>query len=98
MKDLPRVYANPINNDINHNRTFSYGKLETEKFSRDADYVEGKLSKLFKSDRNIYSIDCLIKFATNEERYTIIGRTNNNLVTKNQKLIPIREIYDIDLA
>lgn len=28
MKDLPRVFANPINKAINNNGTYSYGKLE----------------------------------------------------------------------
>lgn len=98
MKDLPKVFANPIDKDINHNRSYSYGKLESEVKTRDEARVKEKIEKIFKSDSTLYSIDCLIKFEANEEKYTIIGKTSNNLVTKNQKLIPIREIYDIELA
>lgn len=98
MKDLPRVFANPIERDINHNRSYSYGKLENERQMRDERAVLAKIDKLFKSDSTVYSIDCIIKFEANEEKYTIIGKTANNLVTKTQKLIPIREIYDIELA
>lgn len=98
MKDLPKVFANPIDKDINHNRSYSYGKLENEVKSRDEALVKEKIDKIFKSDSTLYSIDCLIKFESNEEKYTIIGKTNNNLVTRSQKLIPIREIYDIELA
>ncbi len=98
MKDLPKVFANRIDKDINNNRSYSYGKLENEVQRRDDAMVNEKINKLFKSDSNIYSIDCLIKFESNEEKYTIIGKTSNNLVTKSQKLIPIRDIYDIDLA
>lgn len=98
MKDLPKVFANPIDKDINHKRSYSYGKLESEVKTRDEARVKEKIEKIFKSDSTLYSIDCLIKFEANEEKYTIIGKTSNNLVTKNQKLIPIREIYDIELA
>lgn len=98
MKDLPRVYANPIDKNLNNNREFSYGKLENERHIRDEQAVMDKINKIFKHESTTYSIDCLIKFESNEEKYTIIGKTNNNLVTRTQKLIPIREIYDIELA
>ena len=98
MRDLPKVFANPIEKDINHNRSYSYGKLENDRHIRDEKAVLEKINKIFKSDSTLYSIDCIIKFEANEDRYTIIGKTSNNLVTKSQKLIPIREIYDIDLA
>ncbi len=98
MKDLPRVFANPIDRSINNNRSYSYGKLENQKPARDERQVLEKIDKLFKNDSTAYSIDCIIKFENNEEKYTIIGKTNNNLVTKTQKLIPIREIFDIELA
>lgn len=98
MKDLPRVFANPIDKNLTNNRSYSYGKLERSELVRDERSVQSKIDKIFKSEGNVYSIDCLIKFESNEERYTIIGKTNNNLVTRNQKLIPIRDIYDIELA
>ncbi len=98
MKDLPKVFANPIDRSLNNNRSYSYGKLESEKPVRDERAVLAKIDKLFRSENTLYSIDCIIKFESNEEKYTIIGKTNNNLVTRTQKLIPIREIYDIELA
>lgn len=98
MKDLPKVFANPIDKALNNNRSYSYGKLEEERKSRDEQEVLRKIDNIFKSETTLYSIDCIIKFEKNEGKYTIIGKTNNNLVTKSQKLIPIREIYDIELA
>lgn len=98
MKDLPKVFANPIDKNLNNNRTYSYGKLESERFIRDEKEVLRKIDKIFKSDKTLYSIDCIVKFENSEEKYTIIGKTSNHLVTKNQKLIPIREICDIELA
>lgn len=98
MKDLPKVFANPIDKSLHNNRSYSYGKLEDEKKNRNEGEIINKIDKIFKSESTLYSIDCIITFENNEEKYTIIGKTNNNLVTKNQKLIPIREIYDIELA
>lgn len=98
MKDLPKVFANPIDKSLHNNRSYSYGKLEDEKKNRNEGEIINKIDKIFKSESTLYSIDCIITFENNEEKYTIIGKTSNNLVTKNQKLIPIREIYDIELA
>ncbi len=98
LKDLPKVFANPIDKDIKNNRSFTYGKLEEEAKERNETEVLKKIDSIFKREGNVYSIDCLITFENNMGKYTIIGKTNNNLVTKTEKLIPIREIYDIELA
>ena len=98
MKELPKVFANPIDKDISNNRTFSYGKLMEERKTQDLDVVKEKIERIFKSEGNIYSIDCIITFENYEDKYTIIGRTDNNLVTKSQRLISIKDIYDIELA
>lgn len=98
MKELPKVFANPIDKDISNNRTFSYGKLTDERKIQNLDAVKEKIEHIFKSEGNIYSIDCIITFENYEDKYTIIGRTDNNLVTKSQRLISIKDIYDIELA
>ena len=98
MKDLPRVFANPINKKINNNSTLSYGVLKDERKVRDDVSVRDKIDKIFKSTDKIYSIDCIVTYENHEEKYTIIGKTDNNLVTNHQRLIPIRDIYDIELA
>jgi len=98
LKELPKVFANPIDKSLNNNRSYSYGKLEEERKSRDEQTVLNKINNIFKSESTLYSIDCIITFENNEAKYTIIGKTSNNLVTKSQKLIPIREIFDIELA
>lgn len=98
MKDLPKVFANHIDKNFSNNKSFSYGKLEEDRHSRDENYVNEKINKIFKNENTLYSIDCVIQFEAKQEKYTIIGKTNNNLITRSQKLIPIKEIYDIDLA
>ena len=67
MKDLPRVFANPINKAINNNGTYNYGKLEERSKEQDLKKVREKLDSLFKSPNNIYSIDCIITYKDHEE-------------------------------
>ena len=98
MRELPKVFANHIDKDISNNRTLSYGKLIEDRKVQDLNTVKEKIERIFKSEGNIYSIDCIITFENHEEKYTIIGKTDNNLVTKTQKLISIKDIYDIELA
>jgi hypothetical protein len=94
LKDLPKVFANPLDGKFNNNRTFSYGRLENPKKVRNEKEVTSKIESIFK-DSSI--VNCIITFENTEEKYSIIGKTSNNLVTKSQKLIPIRDIYDIEV-
>ena len=98
MKELPKVYANPIEKNIDNNTSYCYGKLEEDRHNRDERKVQEKLDKIFKRENTLYSIDCIITYENSEEKTTIIGKTSNNLVTRSQRLIPIKDIYDIELA
>jgi len=98
LKELPKVYANPIDRQIDNNTSYCYSKLENDRHERNEKEVLDKIEKIFKRDNTLYSIDCIVTYNDSKETCTIIGRTNNNLVTKNQRTIPIKDIYDIDLA
>lgn len=93
MKDLPKVFANKIDKNISNNRNFSYESLGSD--NRD---VKEKIAKLFNDRNTVYSIDCIITLESGKEKHTIIGKTEYNLITKREQLIPIKDIYDIELA
>lgn len=97
MKDLPKVFANPIEKNISNNKNFSYGKLDEQEKIRDEQKVLSKINKYFSGDRNNGSREFLVKFANKEDVFVLIGCTNNNLITKAGRLIPIRDVYDISL-
>lgn len=97
MKILPKVFPAGSDKVIRNNKTVSYSKFSEEK-TRDESLVREKINKIFKRDEQIYSIDCLIYYENNTEKYTIIGVTSNHLITSDRKLISISEIYDIELA
>lgn len=98
LSNIPKVFANKIKPNISNNSSFSYDKLEDRGLSRDEKHIREKIDSIFKSEGNIYRIDCHIKFKNYEDDYTLIGKTSNNLVTKSKNLIKISDIYDIDLA
>lgn len=98
MKELPKVYANPIDKPIDNNISYCYGKLVEDRIQRDEKYVIDQINKLLKKENTLYSIDCTITYFDTKETCTIIGKTKNSLVTKSQRVIPIKDIYDIELA
>ena len=97
MKILPKVFPASTDKMVRNNKSVSYSKFSEEK-KRDEALVRKKINKIFKSDEQIYSIDCLIYYENTVEKYTIIGVTSNHIITSSRKLISISEIYDIELA
>jgi hypothetical protein len=94
--EIPKVFANPLHKNISNNEKTSYNKLEEKKINKEE--ILKKINDIFKSDEKIYSIDCIIKFDKYQDRYRIIGKTTNYLVTINKNLINIDDIKDIKLA
>ena len=83
------IYVNPIDKDISHNRNISFNKLE-----RSSDNIKDKINDLFEENK-IYRLNCEITFKDQVKEFVIIGRTNNNLITSDKRLIKISDIIDI---
>ncbi len=97
LKDLLKVFANKIDKILNNNKNVSYGELRDGTKSVDRETLTKKINALFDSSDTTYSYNCKIIFSDREERHILIGRTNNYLVTRREKLIPISDIIDIEL-
>lgn len=109
MKDkLPGVFANKIDHKVNNNKEYSYGSEEVindnnkekniEKIKNITLNVEQKINKIFSSSKYIYKIDVKIKTKDSEYTKRIIGKNNKNLITKDNELIPIDNIIDIEIV
>ncbi len=100
MKEkLPDVYPVPFNKKLNNTQEFFYDNLKQERSSNDnLDYLtmENKINRIFNSKDYIYKKDVSIETNTGKKTYTIIGRTNNALITKNNEKINISDIINID--
>lgn len=101
MSDLPRMYHNKIEKDLNNNKkVFSTLEKEEERKSININNknnytVEQKIYNIFNSPNYIYKIDVVIVTDTSKEIKRIVGKTKTNLITMNNEYIPINTIRDI---
>lgn len=101
MSDLPRMYHNKIEKDLNNNKkVFSTLEKEEERKSININdknnyTVEQKIYNIFNSPNYIYKIDVVIVTDTSKEIKRIVGKTKTNLITMDNEYIPINTIRDI---
>ena len=101
MSDLPRMYHNKIEKDLNNNKKV-FSTLEKEEERRSINInnknnytVEQKIYNIFNSPNYIYKIDVVIVTDTSKEIKRIVGKTKTNLITMDNEYIPINKIRDI---
>ena len=90
MKEIPKVYVNPLEKNISNNDNYSYGKL------LDRNSVKNEKELLSKIDTMNFNMNYKISFKDYSKVYNIIGKTSNNLVCSDGKLIKISDIYEIE--
>ena len=101
MSDLPRMYHNKIEKDLNNNKKV-FSTLDKEEEGRSINInnknnytVEQKIYNIFNSPNYIYKIDVVIVTDTSKEIKRIVGKTKTNLITMDNEYIPINTIRDI---
>ena len=101
MSELPRMYNNKIDKDLNNNErvfsTLDSNNIYTNSFinNRNNLTVEQKIVNIFNSPNYIYKIDVVIVTDNNKVIKRIIGKNKNNLITMDNEYIPINTIRDI---
>lgn len=98
-KKLPKVFANTIPKKLANNTYVYYGEKDrnvaAEKKPAYKENINSKIIKIFKSPRYVYKIDVEITTNQGVQSQKIIGKTMDNLITIDNKLIPISSIIDI---
>ena len=99
MKKLPNLYKNnskiPNKNQKEVNITAS--KVEIEKLDKEEYDVNKKIDDIFSSPRYVYKAEVNIELIDGKNiKKTIIGRTNNSLITIDDELINVNKISKID--
>ena len=84
MFDLPKVYVNKINNNINNNQLES--KVEDRNLN-----IESILS----NDKYVFNHKYIITLKDNEIIDSIISKSDNKLLTLDNKWIDINDIINI---
>lgn len=95
--NLPNVFQNRNIGNINNDQEIFYGNKETipTKPIKKID-INQKIKQLFQSKNYVYKLNVSITTDTNTFDSVIIGKSNNNLITIDNELIPIKNIIDIN--
>lgn len=103
-KDLPKMYQNSFNKEINNNRCV-FSSLVDKKKERNKEQIinnnydrftiEQKIFNIFNSKDYIYKADVTIVTDNQVLQKRIVGKNSNNLITIDNEYIPISIIRDI---
>lgn len=95
--NLPKVYQNRNVGNVNNDQEFFYSANPSkEKPNVKSVNLDSKINNLFKSNKYIYKVSVNIRTKTSDFDTVLIGKTNNNLITLDNTLIPIKDIIDIN--
>jgi len=95
LKELPKVFANEIDKDINNTQELFYGGIRSIK-KTDGESIIKKINNIFSSPNHVYKSKVKITYKDRDEIHTIVGKTNINLVTIEGNMIKIVDIIDIE--
>lgn len=94
MDKLPKVYANPIDKDLdNVQNTFKNDLAERQVIN--PQNINKKINEIFALPSHVFKSKVKITFKDHESNYEIVGKTNLNLLTIDGQLIKITDIVDI---
>lgn len=96
MKDLPKVFANQINNNLNNTQNVYYGSDRGFENKKDSVSIVKKINNIFASTNHVYKSKVKIELKDKIVEKVIVGKTNTNLITIDGELIKIIDIVDIE--
>lgn len=102
-KELPKLFKGKVINSVNQTKTILKNNKEIEisniKLNNETNKsVKKQINEILNSSDFVYKADVKILLNNNEEiKKTIIGRTNNSLITMDDELIDVSTISKIDL-
>lgn len=102
-KELPRMYQNKINKNINNTQKV-FSSMEREQKPKEEKKanntysnipINKKIDNIFNSYDYVYKANVTIVTDNETIKKTIVARDTNNLITINNEYIPISVIRDI---
>ena len=96
-KDLPNIYKGKINKNLNQEEVYvKKDVIKKDVIKKDVS-VNKQIKDIFNSSNFIYKADTLITLNNGDKvKKTIIGKTNNSLITMDDELIDINSISQIE--
>lgn len=95
-KELPNVFVNPINKNINNVQEVFYSEKKNYDRGVNVDSILVKINKIFASPHHVYK--SRVKITTDKGVFEkdIVGKSNGNLLTLNGENIKIIDIKNIE--
>lgn len=94
MKRLPKIYQNSIDKKIRNNKVVTYVDNSFRGMSRENN-VEMSLDEIFSGFGYSYNIPVIIETTNKTYDTSLVTRTEYNVVTLDNDLIPISQIISI---
>ena len=92
MKELPKVYANKIEKNIDNNKEMYDSRIEDN--CRGIDVLK-KIDRIFHSKDFVYKKRVIITLKEQELEAILIGRNESSIFTLDNKVIRISDVLDI---
>lgn len=95
-KELPNVFVNPLDKDINNTQEYFYSEKNLEERSSDINSVLTKINRIFNSPYHVYKSRVKITTRSGIFESDIVGKSNGKLLTLNGDAIKMVDIIDIE--
>lgn len=93
-KDLPKVFAVPINKKINNNEE-TFTSLERKNSITEEIIPKSEINKIFNSKNHVYKSRINITTKESTKDYEVVGLVKDGLVTLDGQIIKIDDIIEI---
>ena len=94
MNKLPNVFASPINKKLNNYQDMYRSDRKVKSYNPKD--INKKINEIFGSLNHVYKSKVRITMTDGIKEEEIVGKTNINLLTIDNKLIKITDILDIE--
>ena len=94
MNKLPNVFASPINKKLNNYQDMYRSDKKVKSYNPKD--INKKINEIFGSLNHVYKSKVRITMSDGIKEEEIVGKTNINLLTIDNKLIKITDILDIE--
>ncbi len=92
-EELPKVYANPIDHELNNNTDIFYSSKKDTRGTKNN--IPRLVNEIFANPHHVYKSKVLITINNQSSEEIIVGKTNNQLLTLDGHHININDIEDI---
>ncbi len=95
-KNLPKVFANPINKDLKNNKEVSFSTLNEDRNNSPKENIPHKINEIFANPHHVYKSKVRITTKDNTYDTTIVGKTGFYLLALNGDKFNLNDIIDIE--